>query len=188
MPGYQTPLKIEGRGGVPGTAKQQQLWQAIIIIKAASIKGVNHCGCHLPLQMVRCVPPLPDSAERHRQAAFYQHREKTHTISSTTLRGSRCDAAAGWSRMCSLSRSSILKQQGGIICGSSGQAAADLSGEVWVGTATAGPRRGGRLPPKMRTDTGAKERSVLICAERSRGLSSRFLLTLDAFEEAPSGS
>ncbi|KAJ4924105.1 hypothetical protein JOQ06_000345 [Pogonophryne albipinna] len=34
----------------------------------------------------------------------------------------------------------------------------------------------------------AKERSVLICAERSWGLSSRFLLTLDAFEEAPSGS
>lgn len=55
-PGYETPLEKKkgkqdgerreegGGGGLFGKAKQQQLWQAIIIIKAASIKGVNHCA------------------------------------------------------------------------------------------------------------------------------------------------
>lgn len=38
VPGYKTPPK---KGGLV-KGKQQQLWQAIIIIKAASIKGVSH--------------------------------------------------------------------------------------------------------------------------------------------------
>lgn len=53
-PGYETPLEKKKENqdgerrreeeGLFGKEKQQLLWQAIIIIKAASIKGVNHCA------------------------------------------------------------------------------------------------------------------------------------------------
>lgn len=36
------PRKNMREGGVWKKGEQQQLWQAIMIIKAASIKGVNH--------------------------------------------------------------------------------------------------------------------------------------------------
>lgn len=42
MPGCETPRKNRREGRGLEKTEQQQLWQAIMIIKAASIKGVNH--------------------------------------------------------------------------------------------------------------------------------------------------
>lgn len=81
MPGYETSRK-KGNEGVSGKAKQQQLWQAIIIIKAASIKGVNHRAAATFLRrwwnLFRAASSFLTRRGTETELHFYQHCDK-HT-------------------------------------------------------------------------------------------------------------